>query len=180
VKGSLTRLLAPLQRRIWALVARAVVRTVDEGGARQTLQLELLTGEVRDRVERFQQFGFYGRPPAGAEAVALFISGDRAQGIVVAVEHRDERPMDLADGEVCVRAAGGTEIRVRADGTVLVRAGAGVRVEAAQLEVTGDIVAGGNVRDGAGTLAAVRDTYNLHTHPETGAVTGPPTPPVLG
>lgn len=176
--ADLQRVLAPVKRRLWNLVARGVVRRVDEAGARQELQLELLTGETRDRVERFQQFGFYAHPPEGAEAVVLFVAGDRAHGIAVAVEHRDERPQDLEAGEVCVRAKGGAEVRVKPDGTILVRAGSTVTIQAPTVAVEGDVTATGNVSDRAGSLADLRAAYDVHTHAETGSTTLPPEPQV--
>lgn len=172
--GDFARMLAPVKRRLWNLVARAVVRRIDEAGPRQALQLDLLTGETRDKVERVQQFGFYASPPVGSEAVVVFVAGDRAHGIALAVEHRDERPQDLEAGEVCVRAVGGAEIRVKPDGTILVRAGGAVTVQAPTVAVEGDVTATGNVSDHAGSLADLRAAYDLHVHPETGSVTGPP------
>jgi phage baseplate assembly protein V len=46
------------------------------------------------------------------------------------------------------------------------------------LSATGDVSAAGDVEDGAGSMQEMRDTYNTHTHPETGVTTGAPNEPM--
>lgn len=45
---------------------------------------------------------------------------------------------------------------------------------AGPLKVTGPVEATGDVQDGTGTMQAMRDVYNTHTHPETGTTTDAP------
>lgn len=45
------------------------------------------------------------------------------------------------------------------------------------LSVFGDVGASGAISDAGGSLDDLRETYNIHSHPETGVVTGPPETP---
>ena len=49
-------------------MSRAVVQRVDDTGGVQTLQVEVLDGEVRDDVERPQQYGLTSVPLEDSEA----------------------------------------------------------------------------------------------------------------
>lgn len=61
-----------------------------------------------------------------------------------------------------------------------------VTLDADSVSVTGELVVDGNitggaaVRDSAGTMSAIRQIYNMHTHTETDTVTLAPTPPMTG
>ncbi len=99
---TLTRMTAPLARRARLMVARAVVRMVNDGLKMQGLQIGLLADEARDGVERMQEYGFTSHPHPGAEAVAVFVGGNRDHGIVVAVDDRRYRIKGLATGEVAL------------------------------------------------------------------------------
>jgi len=76
----LRRLLAPLQRRIMLIIGRAVIKAVNDDSKMQALQISLLNGELRDGVERVQNYGFTSHPHNGAEGVCLFVGGDRSHG----------------------------------------------------------------------------------------------------
>ena len=94
------RLIAPLRRRVLLMVSRAVVRLVDEGPARQRLQVEGYAGEILDGVERVQEYGFTSCPPPGADAVVLACGGMRQHPIVIAAEDPSARPMLRVPGDV--------------------------------------------------------------------------------
>lgn len=95
-------MLAPLQRRVAMLAARAVVRLVDDDSTRQRLQVEILKGELRDDVERMQDYGFTSRPHPGADAVVLSLAGTRSQAVALVVDDRRYRLQPLEDGEVAL------------------------------------------------------------------------------
>ena len=98
----LNRWFAPFRRRIDNMVARAVLRAVNDAPKMQEIQIGLLDGETRGPVERFQNYGFSGMPPIGAEAVVVFVGGHRDHALAVAVDDRASRPTDLQAGEVMV------------------------------------------------------------------------------
>lgn len=184
----LIKALGPLARRIRLTASRAVLGTADDAGKLQTAQVQLLAGEVKDGVERLQNFGFTSVPPAGAEGVFLSLNGSRDQGVLIVVDDRRSRKGGLASGEAAMHNAAGTAvIHVRADGTIEVTAATQVTVTAplvrvvGDLEVTGNvqvagnIAAAGSVADGTGTMAGMRSTFNGHDHndPQGGRVDPP-------
>jgi len=112
------RLLQPLNRRILDVVARAVVKRLDDSKRVQLAQLGILDGETRDAVERFQNYGFTSVPLEGAEAVVLSVGGHRDHCLVVAVDDRRHRLRDLEPGEVAVFHKDGARVHLKADGTL--------------------------------------------------------------
>jgi len=84
------------------MVARAVVRLVDDQPTLQTVQAEAMKSELLDKLERFQQYGFTGVPFPGAEAVLVFACGNREHGLITNIDDRRYRPVELAAGEVCL------------------------------------------------------------------------------
>ena len=164
------KLMAPLKRRLALMITRAVVDRVNDGQGLQRLQLILLAGEVADDVERLQPLGLTAVPEAGAEALVVAVGGNRSHLLVIGCEDRRKRPKDLADGEVMLYGlSGGSKILLKADGTVEITPGASGKVI-----VNGDIEASGNIEDAAGTMQAMRGTYNGHDHVETGGTTNAP------
>lgn len=174
------RLLGPIWRRIRLLVSRGVVRLVDDSLKLQRVQVSLL-GDQPAWAERFQQYGYTSHPHPGAEAVVAAIGGARAHLVALSVDDRRYRPKGLQAGEVCLYTDEGDEIRFKRGKLISVKAGSKVDVTAPQAvfncstSVTlntpkvitpGDIEAGGQIRDGVGTMQAMRDTYNSHDHDE--------------
>ena len=94
------RLLWPLRRRVMLMIGRAVVRLVDEASPRQRVQVEALSGEVLDDVERCQEYGYSSYPPVGSEAVLLSAGGMRQHPLVVSAEAPEYRPPRLDPGSV--------------------------------------------------------------------------------
>lgn len=97
--ADLQRALHPLKTRLANMLVRGVVSAVTDSGGFQRIKLEGQPGEIRDAVERLQQYGFTGHPTKGAELLAIALNGDRGHLVVLAVDDRNKRPKDLAPGE---------------------------------------------------------------------------------
>lgn len=169
------RLMAPMKRRVMLMIGRAVVNLINDGAKLQALQVSLLEGEVRDRVERFQEYGFTSHPHPGAEAVSASVMGNRDHCVVIAVDDRRYRLQGLEQGEVAIYTDEGDQIVIKRGGTILVKAATKVRIESPMLECTGEIK---DRCDSDGkTMEQMRNTYNAHVHPEndSGGPTGAPT-----
>src|SRR6185369_12000596 len=94
--------LRDLVRRTRMMVARTVLAGINDRPGIQAVQIRLLAGEAKSNVPHMQSYGFTSVPHAGAEGVALFISGDRGHGVVVCVDDRRYRITDLQPGEVAI------------------------------------------------------------------------------
>jgi len=158
--GAAREMLGGLEGRVRGMVARAIVRLVDDARQAQELQLELLAGEGQDAVERFQNYGLTSVPHAGAEALVVFAGGLRSHGVVLAVEDRRYRLTGLEDGEVALFDDLGNVIKLgreRIDVTAVTE----LRVEAPKVIVQSNDVRLGE--DGGAAVARVGDDVNLTT-----------------
>lgn len=117
--NEIARLLAPVARAARNMIARAVVRLVDDGHLLQELQVEPAAGEVLDGVEHWHAYGFSSYPLPGAEALLLSVGGTRGRAVVVAVADRRYRLQGLAAGEVAIHDDRGQSIVLRHDGIEL-------------------------------------------------------------
>ena len=95
------------------MFARGVLRGVTDSSSRQQLQIELLKGELRDGVERMQDYGFTSHPTGGDVAVG-FLGGNREQGIVLVVDDRRYR-INLQPGEVAMYDDLGNKVELLRD-----------------------------------------------------------------
>jgi phage baseplate assembly protein V len=99
---AISRMVAPIQRQVRLVVTRAVVRAITDAAATQRLQVGLLSDELRDDVEHFQEYGFVSVPLAGAEGLFLTVCGNRDHGVVIAVGDKRYRPQTLSPGDVAM------------------------------------------------------------------------------
>lgn len=107
------KMLAPVHRRVMLMVNRAVVSLVNDALRMQGLQVHVLQGEVRDGVERFQEYGFTSVPLPGAEAVMVSVAGNHDHGIVIAVDDRRYRLTGMQGGEVALYTDEGDKIALK-------------------------------------------------------------------
>lgn len=98
----LSRALAPIAKRLRLMVSRGVVELVNDSLKCQGLQVSLLSDEIADDVERFQDYGITSVPFVGAEALFLSVGANRSHGIVACVTDRRHRPKNMAEGDVCL------------------------------------------------------------------------------
>lgn len=165
--GAVREMMGGLEGRVRGMVARAIVRLVDDARQAQELQIELLADESQDAVERFQNYGLTSVPHAGAEALVVFAGGLRSHGVVLAVEDRRYRLTGLAEGEVALFDDLGNVIKLGRD-AISVTATTRLTVDAPTVEVTADnvTVISDNIQlGGAGGAAVARvgDDVNLTT-----------------
>ncbi|RJX18969.1 MAG: phage baseplate assembly protein V [Desulforudis sp.] len=100
--GDFKRLTQTIKNKIFLMVGRAILAAVNNTDSTQMVQLELLDGEVVTDIERMQEYGFETFPEPGAEAVPLFVNGNRDQGVVLVIHDRRYRPTTLKEGEVMI------------------------------------------------------------------------------
>lgn len=200
----LERVLQAMQRRVMLTVGRAVIRKINDDPKLQSAQAELLKGELRDNLERFQQYGFTSVPHPGAEGVAVFVGGNRDHGLLVCVDDRRYRLKGMQGGEVALYTDEGDKIHLKRNReievitqtlkitceTATVEASEKVTFTtplaefsgnvtiAGNLSTAGNSTSAGNVSDLNGSMQEMRTYYNGHKHIETGSTTQVPDTPM--
>lgn len=140
------KLVAPLRRRVRLMISRAVLSAVNDAGGIQLVQVKLLDGEVRDGVERMQNYGFTSVPKAGAEGLMACVSGDRDHGIVVTMDDRRFRLKGLQAGEVALYDDLGHKVHLTRTGIVVDGGGHDITIQnAPNVNLSGDLHAQGDV-----------------------------------
>lgn len=119
------------------MLSRAILTLVDDSKGLQTLQVELLSDEAQDGVERFGEYGLASRPKAGAEAIAASVGGLRSHMVVIGIEDRRFRLKNLAEGEVALYDDLGQVVHLKRDG-IAIESPLKVTLEAPQVVVNAD------------------------------------------
>ncbi|SAI74562.1 phage baseplate assembly protein V [Bordetella ansorpii] len=109
--------------RLRLAIARALIGGVDDAGGLQTMQVRIQAGVVRDRVERFQQYGLTSVPYDDAESVALSVGGSTNHVIVISVDDRRYRLRGLSEGEVALYDDLGQVVHLTRGGIIIRGAG---------------------------------------------------------
>lgn len=112
------KLIAPVKKRIFLLIGRAILEAVNNSEKTQKIQITGLSGETITDAERFQEYGFESYPAADSEAVIAFLNGNRDQGIVLCVHDRRYRPTDLSEGESRMYTKSSNKITLKANGSI--------------------------------------------------------------
>lgn len=159
------------------LIARVVLRRVDDSKKMQSIQVQVLDGETRNNVERVQNYGFTSVPLPDAEGVAVFINGDRGHGLVVAMDDRRYRPTGLQAGEVAIYTDQGDKVVLERGGTIRVTASTKVVVAAPLVELAGNTR---SVSKGEDLNAAIATLGGAIAGALTAMGSGGPTVPLLG
>ena len=94
--------LRDLVRRTRMMITRTILAGVNDATGIQTVQIRLYANEAKDKVPHLQTYGLTSNPHPGAEAVALFVAGDRGNGVVLGIDDRRYRITSLQPGEVCL------------------------------------------------------------------------------
>lgn len=139
------------------MVSRSVVDLVNDSLQMQGLQLAVLSGEVRDNVERFQEYGFTSVPFGGAEAVMVSVGGNHDHGIVIAVDDRRYRLKGLQGGEAAIYDDQGQKVHLTRNGIVIDGSGKpfiltntpGATIDSPLTHITGALQVDGDVTSDA-------------------------------
>lgn len=101
-KRFMSDLFDPIKSSIRNMVSRGVVSLIDDSLKMQALQIRMVSGEVKDNIERPQNYGFTSHPHPGAEAFTVFVDGNRDHGLTLVVDDRRYRIKNLGRGEVAI------------------------------------------------------------------------------
>lgn len=92
------------------LVTRGVLKKARDKTLWQEVDVALFHGEVKEKVERIQQYGFTSFPHPEkdekdkhpAEALVMFLGGNRSHAIALAIDDRRHRLLNMREGESAV------------------------------------------------------------------------------
>ena len=161
LRSIINQVISPVRNRVMMLVSRGLLELVKDSNGIQLVKVNLLAGEARDNVERFQQYGLTSNPQPGAECIAIFQGGNREAGIIISIDDRRFRLKNLADGEVALYTDEGDKLHFKRNSTIIIESD--------------------NVEIGRGTLEKIvngetfKTFFNNHIHNgNLGVPTGPP------
>ncbi len=151
---------------------KATVQSSNVSTENQTVQIEGLEGEPLPDVEYLQHYGQASRPPNGKQGIAIPLGGKTSHAVVVAVQGDKVMVSKLAPGESIQYSVGGGFIHSKADGTHEIKGDVkiiGKLTTTESVEAGTNVVAANDVQDkgGAYSMAAMREVYDEHDHPET-------------
>jgi phage baseplate assembly protein V len=125
-----------LNNAIRNMIARGVLRSVNDETGVQTNSVEIFADEAKDNCERFQNYGFTSYPAGDAEAIMVFPGGARSAGVIVALDDRATRMVGLLPGEVAMYNPGGRNfVIMHTDGKIEIQGPEDVTIKAKRLQV---------------------------------------------
>ena len=136
------------------------------------VQIQLSDGEVRDKVEHYEPFGFTSEMIAdgNTDAVVVFTDESRGLGMVVCVADRRYRPTDLKPGEVCVYDKKGRKVYFKEDGIVVEGVDSPVTINTsskviinANTTINGNVTVNGNINS-TGNMTGGSVSLQEHVH----------------
>lgn len=168
VTDLIAKMLAPVQRRVRLMVARGVIKLVDDSKKLQSVQVAMRADELRDDAEHFQHYGYSSVPQAGSEAIVLLVGGNSDHPVVISIDDRRYRPKDLSEGEVCLYTlANGKRVLCKADGKIE------IGTSPTQFAALANLVKS-ELDSFKSDLDAFKSWNVAHQHVETGATTNAP------
>lgn len=145
------------------MIGRFVVNRINDAGGLQIGQVDGLEDETRDGVERVQNFGHSGNPPAGAVAVGVSVMGSRDHLIIVACDHPDHRVKNLSQGESALYGAFSNVLKMDKDGNAVLNANKLIlNVQSVENNAVQTTHSGNLSVDGV--LSSAKGDVDQHTH----------------
>lgn len=152
---------AELLNRLRMLVMRSRVQLVDDTKAVQLVQVKVGSDWVQHLVPRLGEYGLHGNPPAGADAVMLFLAGNPSDSVVIATGHQMYR-LHLQPGEVALADDQGQVIKLSRTG-IEITAPLGVSI-VGDVAVTGNVSVTGNTTHTGQVSANGKRIDESHRH----------------
>jgi phage gp45-like len=161
-----------LYRRILMGSAASTVTATDDSGPVHKVQVKVTPHETIDDMPVVQLYGVASHAPTDSDAMAIFVTGDRSKGVIVATNNRKLRLRNLPSGASGLYDSAGTVITLNADGSISVTCSGEVKITAPLVTISGDLHVAGDV---------VAGTVSLRHHVLSGVQpgggdTGPPVP----
>lgn len=134
-----------LYHRAMMAIGRGALNTVDDGGNVQSAQIDYGPNGpngslgIRDKTPVLGLFGFFSNPPAGSDAIALHVGGDRSNAVIIAHGHKASRRKNTPAGDCGLQDVRGAHVWLSATGIVIDGGGLPVTINC-DLKVTGKLI----------------------------------------
>lgn len=102
-----------LLNKIHSLFTRGRISSVNDAGGLQKVQVSGLHGELKDGVERLQEYGFTSCPKNDSEALMVSLSGNRDHSLIIKIDDSNYRLKGLSQGEVAIYTDEGDKIHLK-------------------------------------------------------------------
>jgi phage baseplate assembly protein V len=127
--SDVSRMMESLRKKTFLMVGRGELKTSDASKNTAKMQGEFLKDEIISDIEKMEDYGFSSCPEAGAQIVAIFIDGNREQGLVIRSHDRKYKPTDLQPGEACMYHKNGSRVTMKADGSIEIDSTVGITLK---------------------------------------------------
>jgi phage gp45-like len=170
-----------LYRRVMMTIMPMKVTATDDTGPVHRAQVRGFPNETIDNMPVLQIYGLASHAMAGSDGMAIFASGDRSNGVIIATGNQKYRLRNLASGEVALYTDEGDFVKLSRGKIIAIKCGTKVHLDCPLVEMTGDLHVTGEVVRGWGTGDQVTLGKHVHTqgsdgHGDAEAPTFPPTP----
>lgn len=160
-----------LMRRLFQMVGLFKIAATADDQPTHIVQLDMGDNQVRDNTRVILSYGFFSHAPAGTDAVALSVSGDRSNMLVIGTNNQAARPRNTKMGEVWIHDDQGTSIVLGRNGITINGGGRPITVTNASkarfempIESTGEVTA---------MVDSAARHLSTHVHPDAqGGFTG--------
>lgn len=122
IQGAVLAATRPIAATMRAMIGRAALKAIAEANGLRLVQVQVREGELRDRVEHFEPYGFTGYAPPGAEAIVAHVQAVSGHPVVLVIADRRYRPKDLLEGEVAVFSKFAQLFKLDKDGNAILSA----------------------------------------------------------
>jgi phage gp45-like len=170
-----------LYRRVQMMLAPVKITATDDTGPVHRAQVRAMAPEQIDNVSVLQLYGLASHAMVGSDAMALFVSGDRSNAVIVATNNQQYRLRNLNSGEVALYDNGGNVVKLANGGNIEITCPGSITITCPLVKLTGDLHVTGEIVRGFGTGDQVTLGQHSHTqggdsHGDSEAPTNPPTP----
>jgi phage gp45-like len=163
------------------LYRRVQITATDDTGPVHRAQVRAMAPESIDNVAVLQLYGLASHAMVGSDAMALFVSGDRSNAVIVATNNQTARMRNLKSGEVALYTDEGDSVLLSRGRIISVKCGTKVHIDCPLVEMTGDLHVTGEIYRGWGTADQVSVGQHSHmqgsdSRGDSEVPTNPPTP----
>jgi phage baseplate assembly protein V len=144
-----------LYRRVRMLVAPVKITATDDSGPVHRAQVRGFPPETIDHMPVLQIYGLASHALPGSDAMAIFASGDRSNGVIIATGNQKYRLRNLKAGEVALYDNAGSVVQLAAGGNIAITCTGTVTVTADSVTVAAPTIFLRGKGGAAGNLAII-------------------------